>query len=112
MQIEAITWGQFFIIFAICAITILICRVVPLFALKGRELPKKLQEALELIPPAAFAALVANDLFTPGMFDGGLWPAAAPLVASIFVIIIARFTRSLLWSAIVGVAAYALLMMI
>ena len=31
------TWGEFFIIFGICAVTMLVCRVVPLFVLKGRD---------------------------------------------------------------------------
>lgn len=109
---EPITWTQFFIIFICCALTMLACRVLPLFLLKGRELPKTLESALGFIPPAAFAALVANDLFTPGMFDAGLWPAAAPLLAALVVVVVARATRSLLWCAVVGIAAYALLMMI
>ena len=37
-QFAQITWVQFFIIFAVCSVTILVCRVVPLFALKGRQL--------------------------------------------------------------------------
>lgn len=109
---EAITWSQFLIIFGCCAVTMLACRVLPLFVLKGRQLPRRLEEALGFIPPAAFAALVANDLFTPGMFDGGLWPAAAPLVAAAGVVIVARLTKSLLWSAVAGIAFFALLMMI
>lgn len=103
---------QFFVIFICCALTMLACRVLPLFVLKGRALPKRLEEALGFIPSAAFAALVANDLFTPGMFAAGLWPAAAPLLAALVVVVAARLTKSLLWCALVGVAAYALLMMI
>ena len=67
---------------------------------------------IALLPAAAFAALVANDLLTPGMFDAGLWPAAAPLVAALVVVVVARLTKSLLWCAVAGVVAYALLMMI
>ena len=109
---EPITWTGFWIVFVICAITMLACRVLPLFVLKGRELPPRLAEALGFIPPAAFAALVANDLLTPGMFDAGLWPAAAPLVAALVVVAVARLTKSLLWCAIAGVVTYALLAMI
>ena len=69
-------------------------------------------EALGFIPPAAFAALVANDLLTPGMFDAGFWPAGAPLVAALIVVVVARLSKSLLLSAIAGVVAYALLVMI
>ena len=109
---EPITWTQFWIVFAACALTMLACRVLPLFLLKGRRLPPRVEEALGYIPSAAFAALVANDLLTPGMFDAGLWPAAAPLVAALIVVVVARLTKSLLWCAIAGVVAYALLMMI
>ena len=103
------SWAEFFIVFACCAVTMLICRVVPLFALQGRELPDRVQQALGFIPPAAFAALVANDLFSPGMFDAGLWPAAAPLIASVIVVAVALKTKSLLLCAVAGVAAYAVL---
>ena len=109
---EPISWTGFWIIFIICALTMLACRVLPLFVLKGRDLPERVSEALGFIPPAAFAALVANDLLTPGMFDAGLWPAAAPLVAALAVVIVARLTKSLLWCGITGVVVYALLMML
>lgn len=102
-------WGDFLIVFICCAITMLACRVVPLFVLKGRNLPENIERALGFIPPAAFAALVANDLFTPGMFDAGVWPAAAPLLSAVVVAIVAWKTKSLLWCGISGVAAYALL---
>lgn len=103
------SWNDFLIVFACCAVTMLACRVIPLFALKGRSLPEGVERALGYIPSAAFAALVANDLLSPGMFDAGLWPAAAPLVASLVVVAVAWKTKSLLWSAVAGVASYALL---
>ena len=106
------SWGDFGIIFACCLATMLVCRVVPLFALKGRTLPEGVERALGFIPPAAFAALVANDLLKPGMFDAGLWPAAAPLVAAVVVGVVAWKTKSLLWCAVACVAAYALLTML
>ena len=109
---QPITWTEFWIVFVTCALTMLACRVLPLFLLKGRKLPARVEEALGYIPPAAFAALVANDLLTPGMFDAGVWPAAAPLVAALVVVVVARLTKSLLWCAVAGVVAYALLMMI
>ena len=37
-------------------------RIAPAFALRGRTLSPRITEALGYIPPAAFAALVANDL--------------------------------------------------
>ena len=109
---DAIGWGDFLAIFACCTVTILACRVLPLFVLKGRQLPESVERALGYIPPAAFAALVANDLLSPGMFAGGLWPAAAPLVAAGVVVVVAWKTRSLVWCAVAGVVAYALLSLI
>lgn len=106
---QAMGWGDFLIVLLCCAGTMLACRVVPLFLLKGRKLPEGVERALGFIPPAAFAALVANDLLSPGMFDAGIWPAAAPLVASAVVAAVAWKTKSLLWCAVAGVAAYALL---
>ena len=106
------TWSEFWIVLAACGVTMLACRVLPLFLLKGRELPPMLRRALGFIPPAAFAALVANDLFTPGMFNAGLWPAGIPLIAALCVVAVAAKTKSLLWSAVTGVAAYALLSLI
>ncbi len=106
------SWEEFWVVLVVCALTMLACRVLPLFLLKGRELPSMLSRALGFIPPAAFAALVANDLLTPGMFAGGLWPAAIPLVAALCVVVVACKTRSLLWSAVAGVVSYALLTLI
>lgn len=101
--------ADFLLVFATCLVTMLICRCAPLFILKGRKLPEGLARALGFIPPAAFAALVANDLLTPGMFDEGLWPAAMPLAAALVVVVVARKTKSLLWCALAGCASYAAL---
>ena len=109
---QSMGWGDFRVVFVCCAITMLVCRVLPLFLLKGKQLPEGVERALGFIPPAAFAALVANDLLSPGMFDAGLWPAAAPLVAAGVVALVAWKTKSLLWSAVSGVVAYALLMLV
>ena len=51
------SWAEFLIVFACCAATMLACRVIPLFALKGKSLPAQVERALGYIPPAAFAAL-------------------------------------------------------
>lgn len=106
------TWGEYFIVLGSCMVTMLACRVLPLFLLKGRALPDVVERALGFIPSAAFAALVANDLLTPGMFSAGLWPAAAPLVASAVVVVVAWRTKSLLGCAVAGVVSYALLTLI
>lgn len=106
------SWTEFAIIGVACALTILAFRVVPVFALRGRNLPGWLSQALAFIPPAAFAALIANDLLSPGMFDAGLWPAAIPLIATVAVIVVAIKTKSLVWCIVVGVGTYGLLLLI
>lgn len=106
------SWLEFGAILGICMCTMFACRVVPLFVLKGRELPEAVAKALKLIPPATFAALVANDILDPGMFSMGLWPAGAVLIAALCVVAIALKTKSLLWSALGGVASYAMLLAI
>ena len=45
----------------------------------------------------------------PGMFDAGVWPAAIPLVAAVASALVAVKTKSLLWTAVAGVAVYAAL---
>ena len=50
---EPMGWGDYFIVLGCCAITMLVCRVVPLFVLKGKELPEGVGQALGFIPPAA-----------------------------------------------------------
>ncbi|MFR7747293.1 MAG: AzlD domain-containing protein [Eggerthellaceae bacterium] len=106
------SWSDFAFIGIACALTILLFRVVPVFALRGRDLPGWLSQALAYIPPAAFAALIANDLLNPGMFDAGLWPGALPLVAALVVIVVALKTKSLVWCIVAGVGSYGLLMLI
>lgn len=103
------TMQEFLLVYLVCLGTMLLCRCAPIFSLKGRQLPENLQAALNLIPSAAFAALVANDLFKPTMFDNGVVDGLIPLLAAAVVIVVARKTHSLVWCAIVGVIAYALL---
>lgn len=97
-----------FVVFYVSVLAvILLCRCAPLLMLKGRELSPRVSEALGLIPPAAFAALVANDLFDPSV--GLSW---RPIVAAALVVLVARRTGSLIWSALIGMGAYALLLQI
>ena len=103
------SWEQFWVVLIGCVLAMWACRVIPLFLLKGKALPENLERALGFIPPAAFAALVANDLLNPGMFDAGIWPAAIPLVAAIACALVAAKTKSLLWTAVAGVGVYAAL---
>ena len=105
-------WSSFLIIFALCAGSIFAFRVIPMLAFADRELPQELQTALGYIPVAAFAALVANDLFVPGAFSMGLWPFLLPFIAAVPVVFVAVRTKSLALCIIVGVAAYALLLLL
>lgn len=88
---------------------ILFCRVAPVVALRGRPLSPRVVDALGYIPPAAFAALVANGLLSPGMFSAGLWSGLMPLVAGGVVVLVAWRTKSMLWCCVAGVVAYVLL---
>ncbi len=100
--------GEGFWIFYVCVLaTMLVFRCGPLFALKGRTLSPRVSEALGLIPPAAFAALVANDLIDPA---SGLDPV--PLVSAALVVLVARKSGSLIWCALTGMAVYALLSLV
>lgn len=103
------SWPDFLIIFIGCALTMVVCRVLPVFMLKGKELPENIQQALGLIPPAAFAALVANSLFNPASFAENALNARIPLIAALFVVAVAIKTKSMLWCILTGVAICALL---
>ena len=104
--------SSFLIIYLCCLVTMLLCRCVPLLALKGRTLPDNLVRALNLIPPAAFAALVANDLFSPGMFDAGLWQGFMPLAAAVLTMAVGYLRKSLVLCIVVGVGSYGLMMLL
>lgn len=104
--------GDYLIILILCSLTMLACRVLPMLLLKGKDLPPLVVRALGFIPPAAFAALVTNDLFDPADFSGDTWAWLAPLIAALIVMIVAAKTKSMAWCIIVGVAGLALLMWI
>jgi branched-subunit amino acid transport protein len=104
-----ITMAEFWTLYAVILATMLACRCIPMLALRGRQMPARVSSALEMIPVAAFAALVANDLFSPTMFDGGIWEGLVPLIAAAGVVVVARKTGSLVWCAVAGIVFYVLL---
>ena len=55
------SWSEFAFIGIACAVTILVCRVVPVFALRGRDLPGWLSQA-PLLFQAGFVSLVSCHL--------------------------------------------------
>lgn len=87
----------------------LTCRCLPLLLLRGRELPERMERALSLIPAAAFAALVANDLVKPDAYAADPTAALPIVLSSAVVLVVARKSGSLLWCAVSGMASYALL---
>jgi len=107
--VAQLTWTSFSIIFTGCALSMLACRVLPVFLLKDRELPRQAEKTIGFIPPAVFAALVATDLFDPNALATGELRAFLPLLAAIPVSIVAWYSKSLVWSAVVGVGTFAIL---
>lgn len=103
------TTEQFVAIWLGTLVVIATCRILPVFALRGRALPPRVVEALGYIPPAAFAALVANDLFSPAAFAASAWQGLLPFLAAAVVVAVYLKSRSMLWCCISGVAAYVLL---
>lgn len=106
------SWERYLFILLVCSATILICRTLPLLVLKGKQLPENVVSALNLIPAATFAALIANDLFSLNMFDAGIWQGVRPLIAAILVFIAGKTTKSLVLCIVVGVCSYALMLLI
>lgn len=102
-----LTW--FWPVYGVLLVGMLLCRCVPAFALGKRQLSARTTRALELIPAAAFAALVANDLCQPELWTQGAWAGAMPLVASAVVAFCAIITKSLALCAALGVAVYLVL---
>lgn len=103
--------NDFLVLWLVSFGAIFACRVLPLLMLRGRALSVRVTTALGYIPPAAFAALVANDLIAPGsVAANGLWATLVPWAASAFVVVVACKTRSMLACCVAGVVAYVLLM--
>jgi branched-subunit amino acid transport protein len=119
-------WNDYLIILSLCVASMLACRVIPALLLKDRKLPAWLELGLGYIPPAAFAALIAADLFSPTFFDAlslttadtsasdlsAFWPTAIVWLASAVVVIVAIRTKSLIGCIVTGVSVYAILLFV
>jgi branched-subunit amino acid transport protein len=103
------SWGDYFLILAITVGCMLASRTLPILLFSNRTIPPEVQTALQFIPVAAFAALVANDLFNPEKFALGLMPNVIPLIAAIPVVLVAYKSKSLWLCIVVGVATLAIL---
>ena len=106
---STMSWLEFLIIFSLTLAAMLACRVLPAFLLKGKQISQRLQTCLNLIPPASFAALVANDIYKPGMFNSDILSAIIPIVTCLIVFIIAKKTNSIVICCLSGLGIYALL---
>lgn len=103
------SWTTFGVLFLSVTVTIAACRVLPAFILKGKQISERMQLCLNLIAPAAFGALVANDIFTPGMFEAGIWPGCLPVLAAVVVFLVAYKTKSMIICCLAGIGIYAVL---
>ena len=101
--------GQILLLWGALLAVMLACRCLPLLFLRGRELPLRVKRALGLIPPAAFAALVANDLVKPDVYAADPFAVLPVVVSALAVATVARRSGSLVWSAVAGMACYAML---
>lgn len=108
-EVPAMPVNEFLVLWLSSWAAIAFFRIAPAFALRGRTLSPRITEALGYIPPAAFAALVANDLVSPGAFDAGLWPALVPWIAAVGVVVVAVKTKSMLWCCVSGIVLYTCL---
>ena len=111
-EVPAMPVNEFLVLWLSSWAAIAFFRIAPAFALRGRTLSPRITEALGYIPPAAFAALVANDLVSPGAFDAGLWPALVPWIAAAGVVVVAVKTKSMLWCCVSGIVLYIVLSLI
>lgn len=102
--------NEFFILWLCILVPMIVFRCLPILALKGRELPERVSRAVGLIPAAAFAALVANDLVQPATLVADPRSALLPLVAAAIVAVVAAKTKSLIWCVVAGMASYGVLM--
>lgn len=92
--------AEFLALVLACAAVTAIPRVLPLVALSRVELPGWLLDWLRYVPIAVLSALLAIELLSAG--KPGVPAIAAALAVAIF-------TRSLLGTAVAGVAVYWLL---
>lgn len=102
-------WPEFLPLFAFMCIGMYLMRLIPISILSEKELSPRTKLLLGYIPPATFAALVANDLLAPDMFSLGVWSGLMPLVATAVVVLVAAKTKSMVWCIVSGIAMYALL---
>jgi branched-subunit amino acid transport protein len=102
-------WNNYLLIVIITVACMLASRTLPVLLFSNRQIPREVESALQFIPVAAFAALVANDLFSPAAFASFSPATLVPLIAALPVVLVALKTKSLWLCIVVGVACFALL---
>lgn len=95
------------IIFGMGLVTYAI-RLVPLLALERLPIPPRLKQALRYVPPAVLSAIIFPELLRPeGVLDLSL--GNARLLAGGLAILAAWFTKNILLTIALGMAALWLL---
>lgn len=94
-----------FFIFLVAAIGTYLIRISGIVLLGGkRELPPRVRRSLNLIAPAAMAAIIANSL----LLDGVTWrPFGAWHIAAAVAVGVALWLRSMGWTLLIGVVVFA-----
>jgi branched-subunit amino acid transport protein len=92
---------EFLTLILACALVTAVPRVLPLLVLSKLRLPQWLLDWLRYVPAAVLGALLALELLNAPL-------VALPAIAA--ALAVAAFTRSLLGTVCVGVAAYWLLL--
>ncbi|MFN3866614.1 MAG: AzlD domain-containing protein [Demequina sp.] len=98
-----------FVVFTVAAIFTYAIRISGILLLGGdRELPPRVRKALSLVAPAAMAAIVANALF----LDQTEWRGfGAWHLAAVVAVGVALWKRSMGWTLLAGVVAFAALLL-
>ena len=97
------------IVFTAAAVGTYLIRLSGILLLGGdRELSPRLRKMLSLVAPAALGAIVANALFLEGTQwrEFGAWHLAALVAAGV-----ALWKRSMGWTLLAGVVAFAALLL-
>lgn len=92
------SWSRYALIMVPLVLAMLVYRAGPYVLLRGRALSSRVQGVLDVIPAAAFAALVANDLFG----QANVYTIGIALVT----FAVAWWRRSMILSVCVGTALY------
>ncbi|USS93509.1 AzlD domain-containing protein [Fructilactobacillus ixorae] len=93
---------QHFLLVILCFFVALVPRFVPLFFFRKRQIPKWFNEWMEFVPICLFTSLVVKDLFITKNYTFSVAGSLPELIASVVVIAVAFWTRSMALSVIIG----------